>query len=95
MGLKIFSWNINGLTATKFEDADLIEYLNKYDIIFMYESWLGKNDSFELNGYTTYNFYRKFQNRRANRRSGGVIVYIRNEIKEGIQVVKNQYDTII
>ena len=51
-------------------------------------------DSLELNGYTTYNFYRKFQHRRANRRSGGVIVYVRNEIKDGIAVVKNQYTII-
>ena len=39
--------------------------------------------------------YRKFQHRNARRCSGGVILYYREHLKHGIEVVKNNYDTII
>ena len=95
MGLSVLSWNINGLTSAKFEDADLINLLNKYDIIFLYESWLNKHHQFVLNGFTEHSFCRKFQNKKANRCSGGIIVYIKDNIKEGVSLVRNRYDTII
>ena len=38
--------------------------------------------------------YQKSQHRRASRRSGGIIVFVVNEIKEGIAVFVNQYNTI-
>ena len=66
-----------------------------YDIIFIYESWTNEHTAYNLDGYTCYNFYRKFQHRRARRRSGGVALFIRDSINCGIDVIKSSFDTII
>jgi len=34
--------------------------------------------SVQINGFECYNVYRRYQNRRAKRSSGGVVLYIRN-----------------
>ena len=49
----------------------------------------------EINGYKSLNFYRKFQHRNARRNSGGIVVYIKETIFPGINIVRNHYDTII
>ena len=95
MGLKILSWNINGLNDNKTEDADFVNKLIEYDIILLYESWTSEQFNFEIDGFTCYNFYRKFQHKKAKRCSGGIVIYIRDTIKNGIQIVKNNHDTII
>ena len=48
-----------------------------------------------MKGYNSYNLYRKLRHRRARRNSGGVAVYFKHELKHGIEIVKNVYDTII
>ena len=39
--------------------------------------------------------FRKFQNRRANRCSGGICIYIKDNICDGISIVRNHHDTIV
>ncbi|MEW8546452.1 MAG: reverse transcriptase family protein, partial [Candidatus Thiodiazotropha sp.] len=48
-----------------------------------------------MKGYCAYNFYRKFRHRRARRNSGGVVIYVKSELKNGVKIVKNIHDTII
>lgn len=48
-----------------------------------------------VTGFESYNFYRKFQNRRAKRNNGGIVVYVRNDIAKGVTIVQNHLDTII
>lgn len=69
--------------------------ISKYDIIYLYESWGNKNSNYEISGYHCYNLYRKFQNRRAKRNSGGVVIYVRNSIHKGVKLVRNHHDTIV
>jgi len=65
----------------------------KHDNILLFETWTNKNSDNNINGYKY--FYRKFQNRRAKRNSGGVAIYLKYSIAKGITVVKNRFDTII
>ena len=69
--------------------------LYEHDIIFLYESWTSETSEIDLNGYYSYNSYRKFQNRRARRNSGGAVVNIKSDCKMGVEVVKNVLDTLI
>jgi len=41
-----------------------------------------------LSGYLTFNFFRKFQHRKARRNSGGIVVYIKEELADGVSIVK-------
>lgn len=63
--------------------------------MFLFESWLSKDSDIDLSGYISFNFYRKFQNRRARRNSGGTILYIKDYLRPGIEVIRSHYDTII
>ena len=89
------SWNCNGLTQSKKNDADFINLLYQHDIIFLYETWTSENSEIDLKGYCSFNFYRKFQNRRARRNSGVTVVYIKSEYKQGVEIIKNVFDTLI
>ena len=61
----------------------------------MYESWTQTKSDININGYKSFNFYRKFQNRRANRCSGGIVLYIKDCISDGIKIVRNHFDSVI
>ena len=61
----------------------------------MYEPWTQKKSDIDINGYKCFNFYRKFQNRRANRCNGINVLYIKDCISDGVKLVKNHYDSII
>jgi len=63
--------------------------------MFLYETCTYSNSNVELSGYTTHNFYRQFQHRNARRCSGGLVLYYKDSLKDGISIVKMQYDTII
>jgi len=39
--------------------------------------------------------YRKYRHRKARRNSGGIVVYVRNEYKNGITLVRKNYDTMV
>ena len=83
------------MTQDKKAESDFVNILAENDIIVLFETWCSKSSDISLKGYTSYNFYRKFRHRRARRNSGGVAVYCKDELKNGIEIVKNVYDTII
>lgn len=67
----------------------------KYDIVFLYETWTSSKSDISVKGYISHNFYRKFKHRKAKRCSGGIAVYFKESIKDGISVVKNNLNTSI
>jgi len=81
----IFSM-LNGLPDYKKHDDD---FLN----VFLYET--SAKIDLKLSGYISHNFHRHIQNRRAKRNSGGVAVFYREELHDGITSEKNIHDTII
>jgi len=89
------SWNVHGLTRDKRDDAEFVKILSQNDIVFLYETWTNANSNVDLSGFVSHNFYRKFQHRNAKRASGGIVLYYRDSIKDGVSVVKNHYDSII
>jgi len=69
--------------------------LTEFDYIMLLESWTCKISNTELDGYHCFNMYRKYRNRNAWINSGGIIVYVRNEYKNGITLVRNKHDTTV
>ena len=62
----------------------------------LYETFTTKNSKVELSGYSKpIHSYRRFRNHRAERASGGMIIYIKDEMRKGIKLVKNEIDSII
>ena len=49
-----------------------------------------KNSKIEITGYKHFQSYRKVQNKKAKRNSGGILLFVKNSISKGIRlVVKN------
>ena len=69
--------------------------ISENDIVFLYESWTSSSSDIDLSGYISHNFYRKFKHRNAKRSSGGIAIYYKDSLKNGIEIVNNHLDTII
>ena len=94
MNFLSFRGTFMALPETK-KGPDIVNILKPSDICFLYESWCDSNSNINLNGYISHNFYRTFQHRRARRNSGGIVLYYKEQLKDGIQIIKNHFDTII
>ena len=90
--IKVLAWNCNGLTAEKRQNEDFSNILRENDIVYLLESWTSSNSDIE---YVKHNFYRKFRHRNTRRNSGGIVLYYKAGLKDGITIVRNNYDTII
>ena len=72
-GLKIGFWNINGLSEEKISDKVFKREINKYDILFLCETWLRRENINNLRHPNEYlcNFVFRNKRRKKGRPSGG------------------------
>ena len=82
--VNIISWNINGLSQDKLNDALLGSFLKQFDIILLSETWASTHDAFSLDGYVYHNYPRKSKHLKSKRESGGLGIFIHHGIQEGI-----------
>ena len=88
-------WNINGLTATKLSECVLGGFLKSFHVIMLCETWSDGSESFELEGFDYYDFPRKYRHKNAKRASGGLGLFVNNEIKRGVEILKNCKDVLL
>ena len=85
--LKLGSLNIQGNAKVKCETSDLQNLIRKHHIFAIQESWMEKGDACpHIPSYTPFRTERK-KHPRANRNSGGIILYIKNTIRKGVTKV--------
>ena len=77
------------------ESEDFVSNIAVNDIVFLYESWTSSNSKIDLSGYVCHNIYRNFQHRNARRCSGGVVLYYKDYIKDGIEIIKTLHSSVI
>ena len=82
--VKIHSWNICGLTDAKLCDDILGEFFKGFDFIFMTETWAYDIDNYNIDGYVFLNYSRHQMHHHARRNSGGIGIFIRNDIVDGV-----------
>lgn len=84
------------MTEAKQSCSDFTNFISQHDIICLSETWTKKNSKIDLNGYSDpIHSYRHFQNRRAKRASGGIIIYIKDSVRRGIKLIKNDIDCLL
>ena len=93
--IKICCWNVNGLTQTRLSKDLIGDYLSMFDLILLCETWAADDDDYELQGYTFYNYPRPFKQHNARRCSGGLGIFIRNSIINGVQILKLTKNMIV
>ena len=94
-GIKIYSWNINGLTQAKLSPYILGDFLTRFDIILLCETWASQGDEFELEGYKFYNYPRLVKHHNAKRNSGGLGIFIKRPLLDGVHYLKHTKDIIV
>ena len=87
-------WNVQGL-INKLCDVDFISILHNHSVIFLCETWHNKSSIIDVNGFTTYHCPRPKYNRRAKRNSGGLVVYCKSAMADGISTVKRNENGIM
>ena len=78
--------NIHGLSQDKLSDDILGAMLKGYGIILLSETWTSDHDGFVLEGFEYHNYPRKCMHLNSARNSGGLGVFIRQSIREGIDI---------
>ena len=82
--LTISSWNIRGL-GDKYTDELFVQNI-KSDINVLLETWKGENAHCQLDGFITVSKSRK-KHKKSRRHSGGIILYIKKNIFQGITYI--------
>ena len=93
--IKICSWNIGGLTVDKLTDDILGKFLSDFHILLLTETWTCNMDNFSLPGYTYFNYPRSKMHPNARRCSGGIGIFVKDDIMNGISVWKNYGNIIV
>ena len=87
LSLKLGSLNIQGSAKVKCETTDIIRLIEKHHIFSICETWLEKGDACPLIPlYTPFRTERK-KHPKAIRNSGGIIMFIKNDIIRGVTKV--------
>ena len=79
--------NVNGSLETKLECNDFLNMINAHDFIVLNECWTNKTSKLKIEGYKYLHKYRP-KKKRARRFSGGLVVYIKEHIWDGIKEYK-------
>ena len=88
-------WNINGLTRDKLDPDAAGSFLKKYDIIGISETWFREDSGISLDGYYDVHFNRKQVHERALRGSGGISIFIKENLQKFVTVIKHHDDFMV
>ena len=83
-------WNVFGLKR-KLGDLDFINYISNYDIVFLSETWIKKDDqtNLEIKGFTSEHIYgKKYSKAKRGRCSGGISVYFKSDLKGHVKIIE-------
>ena len=84
--------NICSLYGWKLKDDLLGSHFKKHDVILLQKTWSNEREEFYLDGDIFYNFPRKYRCKLSLPNSGGLCVFIRRDIAEGVHIVKIYHD---
>ena len=81
----VMSLNVNGMFAEKLEsESGLKKFIEKYDCVFVSETWTNKYSNIDIEGYVKYCKHRK-RRKHAKRDSGGLVVYFKENLDKGVE----------
>jgi exonuclease III len=79
-------------------DADFVNFVRNFDLIFCSETWQVNNDEFQLNGYKSVCVPRLESvsvNRKSYRGHGGVCLFIKETYVDGIHILETDQNGFI
>jgi len=85
------SWNVNGLKNIVNEQG-FLNTVKKYDIIGLCETWTTNTSEIDIKGYKK--FHVPSISKKRGRKSGGIVVYVNNNLCKGITCTKKDNNLI-
>lgn len=95
--LHVACWNINGFTHkgyNKFSDPRFLNEIQNKDIFCLLETHCSLEESLNLPFFKSVHLIRP-KSARTNKRSGGISVYVKNNIRKGITFLTRKYNDYI
>ena len=93
--MKFMLYNVQGLTRYKLSDPQFIDYITKYDLIMLCETWTSAKSNFTIPNYEAFYSHRPKRNKKAKRCSGGVIIYVKERLLGAVSMIKNDIPDIL
>ena len=90
--MKIGYWNIHGLFyngESKLGEDEVLNCVKKHDIMCLSEVHCSDSSISNIDGFNCFKLCRGL-NKRINRYFGGVVIYYRKEIRDGIKFLPNR-----
>ena len=87
--LLVSAWNVNGLNREKLKDKEFVRNITKYDIVCLTETWTTNERNIKVQGFTEFHNPSPNRLKKKGRNSGGVIVYKRNNVYDGVSCVSS------
>lgn len=84
--ISFLQWTVEGL-ANKLNDIEFIDFVSKYDILNFNETWKSQITDINIKGFDCFNCPRSTTNIKANRFSGGIVVYYKESLNCNIELV--------
>ncbi len=66
-----------------------------HDIVLLTETWTNPLWNIEVAGFEHYVLHRLYKKKGTRRDSGGLAIYVRNNLSKGIKLIKTGQDDII
>ena len=93
--MSILLYNVQGLVRYKLTDPEFIKYLSPYDLILICESWTSELSNISISGFEHFPSHRPKMNKKSRRNSGGVILYVKEHILQGVSIIKDDIPDMI
>ena len=92
--ISIAHWNIGSIPQKrmglwKLDDPEIKEEVSGKSIVILTETHLGKDSDVSMPGYRSHFFFRK-KHPKAKKYSGGIGIFIKDNIKKGIKLLQNK-----
>lgn len=89
------SWNIEGLRGCS-DDSDYVNFVDNFDLCFLTETWQRRENEFCLKGFDCVDVPRPESLKQTSKRGhGGVCLFIRHAIKEGVHILEKDNSGLI
>ena len=86
--LDFLTYNVEGLKV-KLKDPSFLKFIEGFDIITLVETWLDGKQKLNLEGFWDYSQIRP-KHEKAIRHSGGITVLVKDNLRPGIKMIKNE-----
>ena len=102
--LQLLIWNIHGINQDKLNILE--DFFQSKHIICLSETWtekdandandeISKSKELQLKNFKYFPFSRKYKHKKAWRAAGGQGIFIKNDILQGVKIVKNYDDVLV